>query len=105
MPNKHQFNIVPWLAALIFIGAPAVGAQQTNDLQQQVKQLKQEYEQEIADLKRRLAALERKAAEQETKAPSAEKYSVTARQAAQEIAKPVEGNRDQNVKRLQEQTT
>jgi len=43
----------------------------------------------IADLQKRLAALERKAAEQETKAPSAEKYSVTAQQAAQELAKPV----------------
>jgi maltoporin len=97
--------VPPWLAALIFIGAPAAGAQQTNDLQQQVKQLKQEYEREIADLKKRLAALEQKAAELETKATSAEKYAVTAQQAAQELAKPVEGNRDRNVKRLQEQTT
>src|SRR5881392_3510017 len=49
----------------------------------------QSYEQVIADLQKRLAALERKAAEQETKAPSAEKYSVTAQEAAQELAKPV----------------
>jgi maltoporin len=97
-------RIPSWLAVLILIRTPVVSAQQNEDLQQQVKQLKQEYEQVIADLQKRIAALE-KAAEQKTTTASADKYSVTAQQAAQEIAKPVGGDSDQNVKSLQEQTT
>jgi len=96
---------LPCLAVMTLIRTPAVSAQQNEDLQQQVKQLKQEYEQVIADLQKRLAALEGKAAEQKTTTASADKYSVTAQQAAQEIAKPVEGNSDQNEQSLQEQTT
>jgi len=96
---------LPCLAAMTLIRTPAVSAQQGEDLQQQVKQLKQEYEQVIADLQKRLAALEGKAAEQKTKPTSGEKYTVTAQQAAQEIVKPIEGNREQNEKSLQEQTT
>jgi maltoporin len=96
---------LPCLAVMTLIRTPVVKAQQNEDLQQQVKQLKQEYEQVIADLQKRLAALEGKAAEQKTKSASGEKYAVTAQQAAQEIVKPIEGNRDQNEKSLQEQTT
>jgi len=100
-------RIPSWLAVLILIRTPVVSAQQSDDLQQQVKQLKQEYEQVIADLQKRIAALEQKAAEQKEKATakSTDKYSVTAQQAAQEIAKPVQGNADQNELSLQEQTT
>src|SRR5262245_32109960 len=87
-------------AVLILIRTPAVNAQQNEDLLQQVKQLRQEYEQQIADLKKRIVALEQKT----TVTPS-DKYSVTAQQAAQEIAKPVGGNAGQNEKSLQEQTT
>ena len=98
---------------------PAVSAQQSDDLQQQIKQLKQEYEQAIADFQKRLAALEQKAAEQgtkaaapetkavapETKATSTEKNTVTVKEAAQEIAKSLAGLSDEDVKKLQEQTT
>jgi HD-GYP domain-containing protein (c-di-GMP phosphodiesterase class II) len=125
--------ILAWLAALIFIRTPAVSAQQSDDLQQQIKQLKQEYERAIADFQKRLAALEQKAAEQrtkatepgtkaaapetkavapetkateqETKAASTEKHTVTVKEAAQEIAKSLEGLSDEDVKKLQEQTT
>ena len=98
-------NILPWLA-LVIIQAPIVSAQPSDDLQQQVAQLKQQYEQEIADLQQRLAALERKVEQKtETKPTSGEKYSLTAQQAAQDLAKPLEGNADQNEKSLQEQTT
>ena len=111
--------ILAWLAALIFIRTPAVSAQQSDDLQQQIKQLKQEYEQAIADFQKRLAALEQKAAEQgtkaaapetkatvpETKAASTEKNTVTVKEAAQEIAKSLAGLSDEDVKKLQEQTT
>jgi Skp family chaperone for outer membrane proteins len=107
------------MATLILIYAPGVGAQQSDDLEQQVKQLKQQYQQEIADLQQRLAALEKKAVEQkaaeqklaerkateQSNATPAGKYSVTAHQAAQELAKPFETNTEQNEKRLQEQTT
>jgi maltoporin len=96
---------LPCLAVMTLIRTPAVSAQQSEDLQQQVKQLKQEYEQVIADLQKRLAALEGKAVEQKTQAASGEKYTVKAQQAAQEIVKPIEGNREQNEKSLQEQTT
>lgn len=104
-----------WVAALIFLRNPVGIAQQSDDLEQQIKQLKQEYEHQIADLQQRLAALERKAAEgkaaeqkatdQKTQATPPEKYLVTAQQAVQELAKPLEGNTDRNEKRLQEQTT
>jgi maltoporin len=97
--------ISSWLAVMILIWTQAVNAQQSDDVQQQIKQLKQQYEQEIADLQKRLAALEGNAAEQKTKPTSGEKYAVTAQQAAQEIVKPIEGNREQNEKSLQEQTT
>jgi maltoporin len=90
--------------------APAVSAQQNDDLEKQVKQLKQEYEQVLTDLQKRIAALEQKAAEQKnaeqkTAPTAADKYSVTAQQVAQEIAKPVQGTPDQIEKSLQEQTT
>ena len=81
------------LAGLTLIRTSDASAQQSEDLQHQVKQLKQEYEQVIADLQKRIAALEQKTAEQKTTATSAEKYSVTAQQAAQEMIKPVEGNK------------
>jgi maltoporin len=120
---KHpQVGVVlPCMAALILIYAPAVSAQQSDDLEQQVKQLKQQYQQEIADLQQRLAALEQKAAEQKdaaqeklaekkpaeqnTSAAPAGKYSVTAQQAAQQLVKPFTGNLEQNEKSLQAQTT
>ena len=86
--------ISSWLAVMILIWTQAVNAQQSDDVQQQIKQLKQQYEQEIADLQKRLAALEGNAAEQKTKPTSGEKYTVTAQQAAQEIVKPIEGNRE-----------
>jgi maltoporin len=59
----------------------------------------------IADLQKRPVALEGKAAEKKSKATSGEKYSVTTQQAAQEIVKPIDGNREQNEKSLQKQTT
>jgi maltoporin len=103
------------LAAQILIRTTAVSAQQSDDLEKQVKQLKQEYEHQIADLQRRLAALEKKTAaqkvaeqkvaEQKAQPTPLAKSTVTAQQLAQEIAKPVEGNLEQNEKRLQEQTT
>jgi maltoporin len=104
--NKVRVAVtLSWWAALILVRTSAVNAQQSDDLQQQVKQLKQEYEQVIAHLQKRIAALEQKAAEQKTTTTPANKYSVTAEQAAQEIAKPLGGNGGQNEKSLQEQTT
>jgi maltoporin len=103
------------LAAQILIRTTAVSAQQSDDLEKQVKQLKQEYEHQIADLQQRLAALEKKAAaqkvaeqkaaEQKAQPTPLAKSTVTALQLTQEIAKPFEGNLEQNEKRLQEQTT
>ncbi len=67
--NAHWRVVVvlPCLAALLLIPAPAVRAQQTDNLQQQIEQLKREYEQQTADLQKRIAALEREAAEQKAR--------------------------------------
>jgi maltoporin len=110
MKTLRVAAILAWLAVLIFIRTPAASAQQSDDLQQQIKQLKQEYEQKIADLQKRLAALEQKVAEQGKTAAAPEaastgKQTVTVKEAAQEVAKFLGGMSDEDVKKLQEQTT
>src|ERR1051325_4781131 len=93
-----------FVATPVLTGAPAVSGEQGGDLAQQIEQLRQEYEQQIRDLQRRLAALERKSAQQEAQATPAEKYSVSAQQAVQQLTKPPQPNAEQNEARLQAQT-
>jgi hypothetical protein len=58
MRNLSHLKRVPWIVALVALGALPSAAQQADDLQGQLQQLKQQYDTTTRDLEQRIAALE-----------------------------------------------
>ena len=91
-----------------FLPVLSAPAQQTDQLEQELQQLRQQYEQTTHDLQQRIAALEQQIEKEKEARQTEIKKAATvsaAQLATQEIAKPLEGNTEQDVKRLQAQTT
>src|SRR6267154_5407345 len=96
MRNLSHLKRVPWIVALVALGALPSAAQQADDLQGQLQQLKQQYDTTTRDLEQRIAALEQQIEKQKETSEKTNGTVSTLELAAEQAAqKAVFGESDQ----------
>jgi maltoporin len=96
MRNLSHLKRVPWIVALVALGALPSAAQQADDLQGQLQQLKQQYDTTTRDLEQRIAALEQQIEKQKETSEKTNGTVSTLELAAEQAAqKAIFGESDQ----------